>query len=775
MTLLKYRSKRDFEKTREPKGGKPDKGSTLRFVVQKHAATRLHYDVRLEYKGILLSWAVPKGPSMDPNDKRLAIHVEDHPLEYQYFEGVIPKGNYGAGTVEIWDAGTYTPVGNMKEGLAKGHFAVIFHGEKLHGEFIFQKFQDKNWLMIKKEDTFAREEDPPPRSKKMPSFFSPMLATLVDKPFDDEEWLFEIKWDGFRALAFIEKKKVELFSRTEHSLNARFKSVVEELETLKGSFIFDGELVILDKSGRADFQLMQNYQRDKKGSLFYYVFDLLYKDGQDLREVPLIERKKLLEDLLKNAKLSYVRYSGHIIGDGKNFFKEVSRLNLEGIIGKKIASTYQSRRSRDWVKIKHILSQEVVIGGFTQPKGSRKDMGALLVGVYNEKKELEYAGHVGGGFTEALLADVRKRLKPQAKCPFKTTPKGNTQVTWVKPLLVAEVKFSEWTSDRIMRQPIFLGLRDDKPPVAIKKELPEPLPPTEKKKIHQVTLTNLDKVFWPEEKYTKGDLLEYYKQVSSYILPYLKDRPIVLHRYPEGIEGQEFYHKDLSIKPPAGIRTFPLKHGTKTDHYLLIDDLDGLLYAVNLGSIDLHPFLSRIDHLENPDFCVIDLDPHDISFDKVVEVAWALHELLDKVDVPHFVKTSGGKGLHILIPFWGNYSYEQSQQFALLIAFHLHKKFPKSTSVERNPQKRPKKIYLDCLQNSKGQTIVAPYSVRPRPHALVSAPLEWKEVNEKLDPKLFNIKTMPKRLKKKGDLLHPILSEQIDLAHTLKLLEKEIV
>lgn len=803
-SLKKYRSKRDFQKSPEPSGEEQVLSKLPRFCVQKHAARHLHYDFRLEYRGVLLSWAIPKGPSLDPKDKRLAMKVEDHPLDYQYFEGVIPKGNYGAGTVEIWDQGTfYTPDATTPKeiekaltvGLKKGHFSIILEGDKLQGEFALLKLKqssdDHAWLLIKKEDNkaFSEEVKKPKKAlqkkqQKMPAFIAPMLAKLVEGPFDDEDWLFEIKWDGYRALAVIDEGKITLMSRNKLLWNDKFPLIIQDLKKMSGQVILDGEIVVLDEKGRSAFQLMQNYQKEHLGALCYYVFDVLYKDGEDLRDLPLISRKEILKKLVNERSFSFIRFSDHVLKEGKALFKQASKAHLEGIIGKKIVSTYQSKRSFDWVKIKTSLRQEVVIGGFTAPRGSRKKFGALLVGIYNQEKQLEYVGHVGGGFTGALLEDVYHQLEPliQQKSPFVVKPKPNAPVTWVKPVLVCEVSFSEWTSDNMMRHPIFQGLRMDKPPKKISKEIPQDLPEDETKipkkrtvnKAHKVELTHLDKIYWPEEKYTKGDLIAYYQSIASYILPYLKDRPITLHRYPDGIAGNEFYQKDLPPSHPSWIETCEIKQEGKINHYLLINDVDSLLYAVNLGSIDIHPFISRYQDLENPDYCIIDLDPHDISFDKVVESALVVHEILEKIKVKHYCKTSGGKGLHIVIPLYGDYDYEQSRRFAEIIGYLVHQKLPLTTSLERSPNKRQKKIYIDCLQNRISQTIVAPYSVRPRPYAKVSTPVAWKEVNARLDPEQFTIKTVPQRLKKIGDLFLPILKEKNNLKRALTHISKEV-
>jgi len=631
---------------------------------------------------------------------------------------------------------------------------------------------------------------------KIPEFIKPMLATLVDEPFDNEDWLFEVKWDGFRALAFITDGKVSLKSRNDLSFNNKFPSIVKALEKVRKSIILDGEVVGLDAKGKSQFQLIQNYLRiNKDSTLCYYVFDILFKDGEDLRDLPLIERKEILKKFLEKLSQPSIRYSDHILKDGKRFFKVVLKEKLEGIIGKKIDSTYQSRRSRDWVKIKTEERQEVVICGFTEPKGSRKKFGALIAGLYDEDKHLHYAGHVGGGFDAALLQEVYAKLQPliSNRCPFKKVPKVNAPVTWVKPKLIAEVSFAGWTKNniilettiqdgvnllssiavsRIMRQPIFQGLRMDKNTKSVKQEVPTAAPKTGTvKKYKDLSLTNLEKVYWPDEGYTKGDLIAYYEEIAKYILPYLKDRPIMLHRVPNGIKGKDFYQKNINFSHPDWIHTCAVKHEGKTDNYLMIDDVRSLLYAVNLGSIDLHPFLARINSIDHPDFCVIDLDPHDISFDKVIEAALTVHEILDGAKVKHYCKTSGGKGLHILIPLGAKYDFNQSKQFAEIICSLVNKRLPKTTSVERSPEKRPKKIYLDFLQNRFGQTIVAPYAVRPRAKAMVSTPLEWDEINDDLDISAYTIETVPKRVKKIGDILKPILGPGINLKAVLSKLE----
>lgn len=516
--LSAYKAKRKLKESPEPQPRQHKSTKNAIFVIQKHAASHLHYDFRLEVEGTLKSWAVPKGPSLNPSIKRLAIMVEDHPFDYKDFEGTIPKGNYGAGTVMIWDFGTYHAVGAksrkeseklMIEGLKKGHVDIQLQGKKLSGAFTLVKThlssQENSWLLIKKKDDSASTKDiltldlsaktdrsmeeiaegkkqnstrnnlkdflaEAPKAR-IPTITQPMLATLTDEAFDRKNWLFEIKWDGYRSLATIKKGKVKLESRNHNSFNSLFPLIVDELSSYSNDAILDGEIVILDKQGKTNFQLMQNYQRNQEGRVIYYVFDLLYLNGHDLRKLPLFERKVILKQFLEDLSQPDILYSDHIEDKGKAFFKAAKKLHLEGIMAKDGQSSYQMKRSNSWLKIKTHLEQEFVIGGFTQPRGSRSKFGALLLGVYKEGK-LHYAGHVGGGFTEDILAEIYDKLIPliQDHSPFTKTPKPNTQVTWVKPKLICQVSFAEWTSDNILRQPIFKGLRIDKKPSEVKRE-----------------------------------------------------------------------------------------------------------------------------------------------------------------------------------------------------------------------------------------------------------------------------------------------------------------
>ncbi|MBV9122007.1 MAG: DNA ligase D [Planctomycetes bacterium] len=834
MTLKRYHQKRRFDQTPEPRGCTPRGQGPLRFVVQKHQASRLHYDFRLELDGTLKSWAVPKGPSLNPGDKRLAVMVEDHPLDYRTFEGTIPEGNYGAGAVLVWDEGTYCARATadrraserrLREGLAQGHLNFVLNGHKLKGEFSLvkiQRGQDNQWLLVKKRDPWASEEDVTeqadsvtsgrslteiaagkrkaarpralartPRNKRAVALpdapkadllqrVRPMLATLVKEPFDRPGWLFEVKWDGYRAVAEVGPQGVSFYSRNHKSFESRFAPLVESLRRLGREAVLDGEVVVVDDRGQAHFQLLQNFQKTGKGRLLYYVFDLLYLDGSDLRGLPLRRRKELLQGIL--GALPDVLLSEHVEEHGVAFFEAARAQGLEGILAKDGDSPYREGvRGLEWLKIKTHLRQEAVICGFTEPRGRRRDLGALVLGVY-DGDNLVYIGHTGGGLNARGLTDLRSRLEPWAQraCPFRKKPKTNAPVHWVKPQLVCEVSFQEWTQDGLMRQPIFLGLREDKIPQDVRREESRPgeeVATEEKSKsIRSVgrkepVLTHLDKVYWPKEGYTKGDLIAYYREMAPVLLPYLRDRPQSLHRHPNGMAGKSFFQKDVSRQPPPDwvkTMTIPPGSGTKDVTYVLCQDQASLLYLANLGCIELNPWNSRVDSLENPDYLVIDLDPEDVPFARVVEAARAVHQILDRAGAPSLCKTSGKRGLHVFVPLGARYNYDQARRFAEILARLVHERLPDSTSLVRSPALRQGRVYLDYLQNRRGQTLVAPYAVRPAPGATVSTPLKWAEVKKTLDPTQFNLRTLPKRLDRVGDLWQPILGPGVDLAACLK-------
>lgn len=835
MALERYKDKRSFTETPEPEGEEKRTSGPLRFVVQKHRASHLHYDFRLELDGVLKSWAVPKGPSLDPADKRLAMMVEDHPFDYRTFEGNIPEGNYGAGEVIIWDEGFYSAPGiaerkeaeqRLRDGLEKGDLKIFLYGTKLKGEFVLAKTKsrdgrDNSWLLIKKKDEFASTEKVTEKDRsvvsgrriedlredggampkrgpgileflkgapktRMPRNISPMLALLQEEAFDRKDWLFEVKWDGFRGIAEVEGGKVKLYSRNQISLKARFPEIADALEEIGHDVVLDGEIVVLDQKGKPQFQLIQNYHREKEGILRYYLFDILYLDGYDLRKKPLVERKEILKRILPESE--YLQLSEHVETSGLSFYAAAERHGLEGVMAKNGHSPYrEGKRTGEWQKIKILNRQEAVIVGFTAPRGSRKNLGALILGVY-DKGKLRYIGHTGGGSDPKILEQLHRRLKPLIRetSALDPPPKTNSPVTWVEPSLVCEVKFQEWTTDGRMRQPVLLGFREDKPSVEVESERVKSSSPEMGRRVklkqqnegrgllvggRVVELTNLEKFYWPREKITKGDLVSYYREVAPVILPHLKDRPESLHRHPSGINGESFFQKNVDHMPPHWVKAVEIYSESNAGNirYLLCQDEATLVYMTNLGCIELNPWLSRVGHLEEPDYVLLDLDPEGIGFDKVIEAAQILRKTLDKLGVESYVKTSGATGLHILVPLGARYDYEQAKRFAEMVMNMVHLKLPKTTSVERKPEKRQKRIYLDFLQNRKGQTMAAPYCVRPRTGAPVSAPLEWKEVKRGLDPMKFTIKTMAKRLEKKGDLWAGLLKARgVDLRAILR-------
>ena len=864
MALDTYKKKRNFSKTPEPKDKveKKTKGD-LRFSFQRHQASRLHYDLRLEMEGVLKSWAIPKGPSLNPKDKRLAVMTEDHPFDYIDFEGVIPAGNYGAGIVDVFDEGTYSAPGikdrkkseeELLKGLKEGNLKFELNGKKIKGVFALVKMQDEKdnaWLLIKKEDEHAVQEQfnsedyiddltsikkglkkedvmkktkttktkkatkesiaPEIPTQPMPHNIKPMLAKIGEGPFDDKGWIFEMKYDGYRAIAEVDEGKVALYSRNQLTFNRKFAKIAERLMALPHRAVLDGEIVVLDKDGKPRFQLLQNYQKTGKGDIYYYVFDLLYLNGYDLSDLPLLDRKKFLEQIITELGDPTIIYSDHIEEKGKDFFKEIQEQQLEGIIAKRSDSLYRKgQRSNDWLKIKTSARQEAVIAGFTEPRGSRKLFGALVLGVY-EEGELRYIGHTGGGFNSKSLKMIMEKLEPLIRktSPFKKKIKTNTPVTWVKPVLVCEVSFSEWTDEGHMRHPIFEGLREDKAAKEVVREMPNGVQPTDKtsrqsekkkekdilkkdttsktkptisknakgKQItlnrHKISLTSLDKLYWPDEGYTKGDLIQYYLQISDYILPYLKDRPQNMLRHPNGMKENGFFHKDVSELNLDWQKTVDIysESNDKELRYLVCNDQATLTYMNQLGCIEINPWNSRIQSLANPDYIVIDLDPGENTFEEIIETALVVKKILDRAKAEAYIKTSGSRGMHIFIPMGARYEYEEAKNFALLIAQMAHEQLPKLTSLKRSPKERKKQIYLDYLQNRKGQTLASAYSVRPKPGATVSTPLKWEEVKPGLHPSQFTIKTIFERLEKEGDLFKGILGKGIDMEKCLKNLE----
>jgi bifunctional non-homologous end joining protein LigD len=839
MALNDYNKKRNFRKTPEPTGKKRKAEKEFIFVVQQHDASHLHYDFRLEMEGVLKSWAVPKGPSMNPEDKRLAMMVEDHPYDYKDFEGTIPEGNYGAGNVIVWDNGTYSEADStdkaegekkLLKALKKGHLRFILNGRKLKGEFslIRIKGDQKNaWLLVKKNDEFATEKDILKKNKsvisnkklvlrdrktkhvksvlpkekkrsqniknKLPKNVSPMLASLADEPFNDPDWIFETKYDGYRALAFIKNGDVNLVSRNNLSFNVLFAPLLKELKKLNHAAILDGEAVVEDKKGNSNFQQLQNYQNSGSGQLKYYVFDILNLDGQDTRSLTLLERKELLKLLIRQNKFKNIIYSTHIIENGREAYERALKQKHEGIIAKNSESTYVSgKRTKNWLKIKITQQDEAIITGITAPKGSRKHFGSLILGAYKNNK-LTYIGNCGTGFTEKTLYDLYKKIKPlfTETSPFHEKIKVPGKVQWLRPELVCQVKFTEWTSGGQMRHPVFLGLRIDKEtdevqiPLEKKVQKKNSRSAAEPHKGNEIDviigktalhLTNQNKIYFPDDKITKGDIVNYYKEIAPVMIPYLKGRPQSMNRFPNGIKGPSFFQKDVDVaKSPEWITTEKIYSESTKEYidYLICNDAATLVYMANLGCIEINPWNSRIENIENPDWAVIDLDPEAIAFEEVVTTALEVKRLMDELETECYCKTSGASGLHIFIPLGGKYNYDIVKTFAELIAQTVHSRLPSITSILRSPKKRQKKVYLDFLQNRRGQTLAAPYSVRPKPGATVATPLAWEEINNRLDPSRFTIKNTFKRLDEKGDLWKPVVGKGADLHKILKRMTKE--
>jgi bifunctional non-homologous end joining protein LigD len=826
--LSEYAKKRSFDKTPEPK---PEVGQTAPagqrfFCVQRHDATRLHYDFRLEMDGVLKSWAVPKGPSLEPLSKHLAMHVEDHPLDYGNFEGNIPKGEYGGGSVMLWDRGTWELLGTDPEQkqLARGDLKFRLHGEKLQGEFalVLMKGRGKGneWLLIKKKDDAAVPgwniedhavsvltgrtqqeiaEDLPPRrtgsegvdpsklhgarKAPMPSSITPMMATLADRPPSGEKWLYEIKWDGVRAVCFIEDGRLRIFSRNGNRTEQQYPelTVLPHFIAAKTA-ILDGEIAVLDDQGRSSFSLIQprigvtdpnsiaHLARKTPATLF--LFDLLYLNGYDLRAVALADRKRALEAILKTNER--FRYSQSFAAKGDEMLEAARQSGLEGVIAKLADSRYEERRSPSWVKVKATNRQEFVICGFTH--GEREHFSSLVLGLY-EKGKLVHVGQVGTGFTNKSLAEIYARLEPliTPKSPFAKVPKALRKITWVKPELVCEVKYLEITPDGQLRAPVFLGLRSDKPAKETVRETPEPaadpaasaLLPEKPAEVvldidgHSLKFTNLSKVFYPADGVTKRDVINYYDAVSEYILPHLRDRPLSLKRYPNGIDQKFFFQKDAE-NFADWVRVEPIESETRggdSIHYVIANDRATLLYLANLACIDQNPWMSRVGSLDKPDYALIDLDPVDCPFDLIVEAAQLVHDKLQLIGLEGYPKTTGGDGMHVYIPLDPIYTYEQVRSFAEILAHLVTGDNPNLFTTPRAVSKRKKgRVYFDYMQIVEGKTIAAPYVLRAYPGAPVSVPLEWAEVKKGVQPTDFNIHNAVARFRERGDLFAPVLT-----------------
>ena len=887
--LEAYRRKRSSEGTPEPMGSRAAAGGG-RFVVQKHAARRVHFDLRLELEGTLKSWAVPRGPSLDPEVKRLAVATEDHPLEYADFEGSIPAGNYGAGAMIVWDAGRWKPLEDPVAGMEGGKLLFELRGYKLRGVWTLfrtggrrQTADGSQWLLMKKPDAAARragrgsvangagsevdadgsdgnaagdgsevdadadggnadsepgdglpqesilsgltveelrdgcerieelraevEASAAPRRRVDPRTLPLMLATAGDRPFSRAGWIYELKHDGYRMVAARDGGSAFLRYRRGGDVTALYPELTRALRALPvQSLVLDGEVVVLDGGGRPSFPRLQqrgllSRQVDIERAAVrqpatLFAFDLVSFEGRDLRPLPLLERKALLARVLPPA--GPLRYSDHIEERGEAFFEQVAAMGLEGAMAKDGGSRYLGRRSSSWVKFRTERTADFAIVGMSPPKGSRVGFGSLHLAVWDpEAGELVYAGRVGTGFNDADLTDLAERLSARRReTPPCSAPAGAPEAggaladghimggriadqTWVEPAddLICEVRYKEWTPHGMLRHPVFLRLRDDKPiEDCVRRAGPRAggaAPPAPPERL--VEITNASKVFWPDEGYTKGDLIDFYAAVAGAIQPYLSDRPLVMTRYPDGIDGKSFFQKNAPDFAPDWLQTVRLTSPRtgKDVEYFVCQNRESLLYVANLAAIVLHVWSSRLHRLGQPDWCILDLDPKDAPFEDVIEIALAIRRLCRRIELPSFVKTSGSSGLHVLLPLGGACTWEQSRGLGQLIAQIVCRQLPEIATVTRNPERRAGKVYIDYVQNGRGRLLVVPFSVRPLPAAPVSTPLRWSEVKPGLDLRDHNIRTVPERLKNlKADPLRGVLTEQPDLLDALQRLSE---
>lgn len=853
MSLRRYQQMRDFERTSEPRGAAPKSKGPGRFAIQKHAATRLHYDFRLELDGVLLSWAVPKGPSLDPRDRRLAVHVEDHPVEYGSFEGIIPKGEYGGGTVVLWDRGTWHPEGDPRKGYQKGHLQFRLDGEKLQGGFsLVRMHDDKNWLLIKADDDEANkdgellvrdrpesvatgrtlddiEADPDrvwsskakpakkattktaskrsitkktaakrasakkssPGGPPLPRTFFPELATLVDDVPTGANWLHEIKYDGYRLIARIDRGAVQLLTRRNEDWSDRFPWLTEALraQVPAEAAVLDGELVHQGPDGITRFGALQKSLADNQhGSLLFYAFDLLHLQGVDLRRAALVQRKQALAGLLAASPAkSRIRLSEHVAGDGERLMTRACELGLEGVISKRADSPYLSGRHRDWLKIKCSRRQEVVIGGFTEARSGPRKLGALLVGVYDDAGNFNYSGKVGTGFDHAAAAELRAKLDRLAtpRSQFLKTPPGFSRGKFVRPELVAEIEFTEWTADDRMRHPVFVALREDKRARDVRRETPQtiedkpaaraktkpaeiPERPVRKPKARAktkaasttkpragtvevlgVAISHPDRVLYPEDDLTKQDIAEYYESIGEWALPWIESRGLSVVRCPDGASSDPkkcFFQKHIHHTLPPDLHTALLDD----DHepFLYVKNIKGLIALTQVGVLELHVWGSTITRPDDPDRMVFDLDPApDVPWARVKDTAVALRVRLEDLGLASFLKTTGGKGLHLVVPLTrGRQTWDDIKNFSQGIAREFATAAPNLFTATASKTGRTGKIYIDYLRNSRGATSIAPYSTRARPGAPVAAPLRWDELAALKTPQKYTVRTLARRL-----------------------------
>lgn len=734
--LKEYRRMRNFRATREPRGGRPRAaGRRLRFFVQRHAASHLHYDFRLELGGSLKSWAVPKGPSLDPRDRRLAVHVEDHPLEYGSFEGVIPKGEYGAGTVKLWDRGRWIPEGDPAAGYRAGKLKFRLEGKRLKGRWALVRMSGasgangKNWLLIKEKDAEVRPA-------AFVGFVEPQLATLAEKVPAGERWVHELKFDGYRIQVRARRGSVQLLSRSGLDWTARFRGLEATLKDLVAeSAVLDGEAVVLDAQGRSQFQLLQNaLSEERTEAVVYYAFDLLELDGRDLRGEPLAERKKLLKGLIDASPRSKLRYSEHVEAKGDQLFRLACETGLEGVISKLKDAPYRSGRSPDWLKVKCVHEQEFVVAGWTDPGGARAGFGALALGV-REGGKLRYAGRVGTGFTTASLRELHGRLAELAapRCPLDSPPPGPEArgVHWVRPKLVAEIAFTGWTKDGVLRHPSFKGLREDKTAAEVVVEKPRASP----------RLTHPERVLYPETGITKAELARYYAAAAERLLPFVARRPLALLRCPGGVGKPCFYQKHESSAFGEAILV--------RDGNLYIEDAAGLAALAQAGVLEIHPWGSRVETSDSPDILIFDIDPGpDTPWRLTAAAARETRARLELLGLSPFLKTTGGKGLHVVVPLAPGADWPEAKAFCKAFAELMAADAPALYTTKLNIAARGGRIFIDYLRNQRGSTAVAAYSPRAREGAPVSAPLSWKELTPSLRSDRYTVRTILPRLER---------------------------
>jgi len=834
MGLREYRQKRNFARTPEPSGDKPtravqDKPS---FVVQKHAARQLHYDFRLELDGVLKSWAVPKGPCLDPMAKRLAVHVEDHPLDYGGFEGVIPRGEYGGGTVMLWDHGWWEPLGDAAEGYAKGNLKFTLHGDKLHGKWALVRMKNRrdndkgdNWLLLKERDGEARpgtddaivkektesvesgrdiasiaadsdrvwssktgevtEKAPRGAAKrksakgpaidiaavtgarrsKTPPKITPQLAGPAAQAPTGDQWLHEIKYDGYRMLALLRGGKVELRSRNDLDWTKKFPELTRALGRLPAKdAVLDGEIVHFFDTGITSFSALQNdLAEGTTAALVYVAFDLLFADGWDLTAAPLEERKTALAALLAIDPSPQVRYGDHQIGKGPEFLTGARRYGLEGIVSKRRDAPYRSGSRADWVKVKCQEREELVIIGFTDGAAGASGFGALLVGYHDKRGKLVYAGRVGTGFSEKLLKSLRDELNAlERKQPTVTLPKDlpSRGIHWVEPRMVAEVTFREWTPDGVLRQSVFVGIREDKsaaevvlakPPAprAAPAETPEPAVGWDGAAVVAgIRVTHAERIVYPDQGISKLAVAQYYEAVSELMLPHVVRRPLSLLRCPEGLNGERFFQKHLSPGFPDAIKQVPIKTSEGREIYLMIEDVHGLVGLVQMGVLEIHPWGSKIDRLDRPDRLVFDLDPDTgLAWARVVEAAFTVRDTLQSLDLVSFAKTTGGKGIHVVVPIKPTLDWETAKEFTRLLVERLAEKEPHLYTASMAKRVRHGRIFIDYLRNARGATAVAAYSTRARPSAGVSTPVTWDDLAHGVRSDQFTLLNISQRIR----------------------------